>query len=62
MNAPRTVSTGSLLGIKRPGRGGAHPPYLSAEVKEREQLYLYSPPGPQWPVIGRTFTFMLVSM
>ena len=24
---------------------------------ERVDLCLYSPPGPQWPVIGRTFTF-----
>ena len=26
---------------------------------ERVGLYLYSPSGPQWPVIGRTFTFTL---
>jgi hypothetical protein len=24
---------------------------------ERVELYLYSPSGPSWPVIGRTFTF-----
>ena len=27
----------------------------SAEVKERVELYLYSPSGPSWPVIGRNF-------
>jgi hypothetical protein len=26
--------------------------HKSAEVKERVQLYLYSPSGPSWPVIG----------
>jgi hypothetical protein len=31
-----------------------HPPSSSAEVKERVQLYLYSPSGPLWPVIGIT--------
>jgi hypothetical protein len=30
-------------GVKPPGRGVDHPPSLSAEVKERVQLYLYSP-------------------
>jgi hypothetical protein len=26
--------------------------FLFAEVKERVQLYLYSPSGPSWPVLG----------
>jgi hypothetical protein len=32
--------------IKRPGRGVDHPLSSSARVKERVQLYLYSPSGP----------------
>jgi len=31
---------------KRPGRGVYHPSPSSAEVKERVELYLYSPFGP----------------
>jgi len=33
----------SFSGVKRPGRGVDHPPPSSAEVKERLQLYIYSP-------------------
>jgi len=43
---------GSFLEVKRVERGDDHPPPSSAEVKERVQLYLYSPFGPSWPVIG----------
>ena len=32
-------------------------PPSSAEVKERVQLYLYSPSGPSWPVLGRTLLY-----
>ena len=39
-------------GVKRPGRGADHPPSSSVEVKERVELYLYSPSGPSWPVLG----------
>ena len=38
--------------VKRTGRGVDHPPPSSAEVKERVELYLYSPSGPSWPVLG----------
>jgi hypothetical protein len=41
---------GLFPAVKRPGRGVDHPPPFSAEVKERVQLYLYSPSGPSWPV------------
>jgi hypothetical protein len=47
----------SFRGVKRPGRGVDHPPPSSAEVKERVQLYLYSPFGPSWPVLGRTLPY-----
>ena len=43
--ASYTMGTASLsLGVKRPGRGLDHPPPSCAEVKERPELYLYSPP------------------
>jgi len=47
-----TMGNGSFPGVKRPGRGVDHPPPFSAEVTERVALYLYSPSGPSWPVIG----------
>ena len=31
---------------------GAQPPLSSSEVEERVGLYLYSPSGPLWPVLG----------
>jgi len=50
--APYTMSTGSFTGVKRPGLGVDHPPTSSAEFKERVELYLYSPSGPSWHVLG----------
>jgi hypothetical protein len=35
------------------------PPPSSAEVKERVELYLYSPSGPSWPVLRRTLPLSL---
>jgi hypothetical protein len=49
-----TMSTGSFQGVKRPRRVVDHPTPSSVEVKETEQLYLYSPSGTSWPVLGRT--------
>jgi len=46
------MGTGSFSGVKRPGRGGDHTSTSSAEVKERVELYFYSPLGPPWLVIG----------
>jgi len=40
-----TMGTGFFPGVKWPGRGVDHPPPFSAEVKEREELYFYSPLG-----------------
>ena len=37
-----TIGTGSIPGVKRPGRGVDHPHPSSAEVKKRVELYLYS--------------------
>jgi hypothetical protein len=42
----------SFLGVKRPGQGVDYTLPSSAEVKERVDLYLYSPSGPSWPVLG----------
>jgi hypothetical protein len=49
-----TMGTGSIPGVKRPGRGVDHPSPSSAEVKERVELYLDSPSEPSWPVLGST--------
>ena len=40
-----TMGTRSFLEVKRPGRGIDQPPPSSAKVKERVELYLYSPSG-----------------
>ena len=53
-----TIGTGSSPGVKQPGRGVDHPPLSSAEVKERVELYLYSPCGPSWPVIRYTLPYI----
>ena len=40
-----TMDTGSILGLKRPGHDIDHPPPSITEVKEKVELYLYSPLG-----------------
>jgi hypothetical protein len=40
-----------FLGIKRPGPSIDHPPPSNAEVKERVDLYLYSPRESSRPVL-----------
>ena len=54
-----TMGTGYFggEGVKRPGRGADHPPQSKCRVLERVGLYLCSPSGLSWRVIGRTFTF-----
>ena len=44
-------------GVKRPGRGVDHPLPSSAEVKERVELYLYSPSVRSWPVLERPLLY-----
>ena len=46
----------SCLGIKRPGRVVDQSSSHSAEVKERVEVYLYSPSGHLWPVVLWTAT------
>ena len=48
-----TMGTGSFPGVKRPGRGADHPTPSKCRGHERVGLYLYSPSGPSWSVIGR---------
>ena len=48
-----TMGTGSFPGAKRPGHSADHPPQFKCRGHERVGLYLYSPSGTQWPVIGR---------
>ena len=50
--APCTMGTGSFLGVKRLGRSVDHPPPSSAEVEGRVELYIRSPSGPSWSVLG----------
>ena len=52
--ASYTMGTGSLPGVKRPGRSVNHSPPSSAKVKEKVQLYIYSPSGPLGSVLRRT--------
>ena len=54
-----TVGIGSFPGVKRPARDVDHPPPSSAEVEGRVELYIYSPSGPSWPVLGRTLPLPL---
>ena len=50
--ASGTMGTGSFLGVKRMGRGFDHSSTYSSQVKERVQLYIHSPSGTSWPVLG----------
>jgi hypothetical protein len=47
-----TMSTASSPGIKRPKRGVDRPSPSRAEVKERVDLYLYTPFGSSWTILG----------
>jgi hypothetical protein len=60
--ASYTMGTGSFPWVKRPGRGVDHPSSSSTEVKERVQLYIYSPFGPSQPVVGWNLPLPLLSL
>jgi len=53
------MGVGSFPGVKRPGRSVYHPPPYRAEVKERVELYIYSPYGSSWPVLCCTLLLPL---
>ena len=60
LDVSETMGTGSFPGVRRPGRGADHPPPpFKRRGHERVGLHLYSPSGPQWPVIGRTLPLPL---
>jgi len=46
------MDTGSYLGIKRLVHVLDHPSPSSTKVEEGVELYLYSPYGTFWPVLG----------
>jgi hypothetical protein len=50
--ASYTMGTGTFVGVKRLGPGVDHPPLPSAKVKDRVEIYIYSPSGPSLPVLG----------
>ena len=58
-SASYAMVTGSFPGVKRPGSGVDHPPPSSAQTEGRVELYIYSPSGPSWPVLGRTLPLPL---
>jgi hypothetical protein len=53
------MGTGSFLGVKWPERGVDHPPPSNPGVEGRVKLYLCSPSGLWWPVLGRTLSLPL---
>jgi hypothetical protein len=53
------MGTGSFLVVNRPGCHINHPPLSSAEVSVRVELYLYSPSGPSWPLLGQNYLYFL---
>ena len=59
--ASYTMDTGSFPRVKRPGRGADHPPPSQRRGHERVGLYLYSPSGPQWPVMGEPLPYLLLA-
>ena len=47
-------------GVKQQERGVSHPPPSRAEVKQRVELYLYSPSGLSWPFLWLILLFLPV--
>jgi hypothetical protein len=50
--ASYTMGTRSFLEVKQLGHGFNYPPPSSTKVKERVELYHYSPFWPSWPLPG----------
>jgi len=49
------MGSGSIPGVKRPGRGVNHPPHLAPRLKKEWGPYLYSLSEPPWQVIGELY-------
>jgi len=50
--ASYTMGTVPFWGVEWLGHGVDLPPPSSADAKEKAELYIYSPSGPSWPVLG----------
>jgi len=46
-----TMGVGSFPEVKRPGRGVDLPLPSYPEVRERVELYFYTPAGASWPIV-----------
>ena len=60
---PKPLHSGyriSFPEVKRRRRGVNHKPPFSADVKEKVDLYLYSPSGLSWPVLGWNLPYNLL--
>ena len=57
--ASYTIGTGSFPGVEQPGRGVYHPPSSSAEIEGRVELYICSPSGASWIVLGSAYYWAL---
>jgi len=55
--ASYTMRTGSFSAVKQAGRGLDHPPFPGVQFKERVALYIYSPSGSSWLILGWTLPY-----
>ena len=60
--ASYTMGTRSFPEAKETGRGVDHPPPSSAEVKERVEVYIYSPSGLSWCVLVWTYLYLYLKI
>ena len=52
-----TMGTGIFPGVKWPRRGADHLTPSNADVEGRVELYICSPSGPSWSVLGLTLFY-----
>jgi len=58
--SPAPVQTHHVFPGGKAARACRSPTPSSAVVKERVELYIYSPSGPSWPVLGWALTLLLL--